>query len=261
VSVSGSDQAFVPGLSAPAAPQNLMATLNTQTTVTLNWSDVLSEDGYTVERRLSAGSYAQIAQLAQNGNTYKDSVGLAADSTYYYRVSAFNLAGSTYSDSVRVINKIIPIATFAYKKIEFGSREVGFDTFDTTSVVANAGAGKLIVTTPTITGPDASQFVILTGGDAYVELNAGATKSLLIRFAPTSIGEKVAYLKIITNDMQQGTPAGTVLDTLKGTGVDTRSPAAPVSPGLLPIGWNNTSTFAVNWQGSHRSFRNSRAVV
>ncbi|HEY3399725.1 MAG TPA: fibronectin type III domain-containing protein [Geothrix sp.] len=83
----------------PAAPSNLTAAAVSTSGITLAWTDNASnESGFKVERSTSAsGTYTQIALNAANVVTFSNS-GLAASTTYYYRVSATNSAGdSAYS--------------------------------------------------------------------------------------------------------------------------------------------------------------------
>ena len=84
----------------PAAPTGLAATLGgTQSSPVINlaWTDVATnETGYRVERRTGlGGTWAEIASLGAGTSSYPDSTGLAASTTYYYRVSAFNNGGTS----------------------------------------------------------------------------------------------------------------------------------------------------------------------
>jgi len=86
----------------PAAPTGLTATVQGGNAVLLNWVDnANNEQGFKIERKTGAGTYAQIAQVSANTTTYTDS-GLSAG-TYSYRVCAFNAAGNSgYSNEVTV---------------------------------------------------------------------------------------------------------------------------------------------------------------
>jgi hypothetical protein len=82
----------------PTAPSNLSAAINsTNPTSSLNvsWSDnANNETGYRIERSLDGAIFSALAQLGQNARSYTDSA-LSAGTAYYYRVSAFNSAGSS----------------------------------------------------------------------------------------------------------------------------------------------------------------------
>ena len=87
----------------PTAPSNLAATaLASPRQIDLTWSDnSTDEQGFTLERATaSGGPFVQIAKLRAGAKCYSDSSNLAAGTTYYYRVCAFNTVGnSAYSNT------------------------------------------------------------------------------------------------------------------------------------------------------------------
>lgn len=61
----------------------------------LTWADnSTDETGFKIERRLSAGTFGIVASVAANVTSYSDS-GLIDNTTYCYRVNAFNGVGSS----------------------------------------------------------------------------------------------------------------------------------------------------------------------
>jgi titin len=96
------------GATAPAAPGNLAALAQTGPSVSLTWTDNSNnEQGFAIERSLDGTTFAQLATVGPNVNTYSDT-GLRGNTNYYYRVRASNGAGnSPYSNtaSVRTRNK------------------------------------------------------------------------------------------------------------------------------------------------------------
>ncbi len=86
-------------VSLPSAPTNLVATAVSQTQINLTWTDNSSnETGFKIERKTGAGSYVEIKQVAANITSFNDT-GLAAGTTYTYRVLAYNSGGdSPYSN-------------------------------------------------------------------------------------------------------------------------------------------------------------------
>ncbi|MEP1892329.1 MAG: fibronectin type III domain-containing protein, partial [Cyclobacteriaceae bacterium] len=83
----------------PAAPSNLSLTVASASQINLAWTDnTSSETGYKVERSTNGGSFTEIATLGANVDTYEDT-GLVAETSYTYRVRAYNGAGnSDYSN-------------------------------------------------------------------------------------------------------------------------------------------------------------------
>ena len=64
-------------------------------TLSLGWADASNNElGFKVERRLSGGTFAQIATPGANTTSYTDT-GLADGTTYCYQVRAFNAAGES----------------------------------------------------------------------------------------------------------------------------------------------------------------------
>ena len=84
--------------SAPAVPSLLVATPLFSTTVQLNWSDnANNESGYRVEREFAgSGVWSTLVLLPADSSAYTDPVAPCA-TTFDYRVSAENCAGSAGS--------------------------------------------------------------------------------------------------------------------------------------------------------------------
>ena len=88
----------------PTAPTNLIKAASTATSATIRWTDnALNESSYKVERSDSVNTnFVQVASLA-SGATQYISTNLAAGKTYYYRVKAVNVVGSSnYSNELMV---------------------------------------------------------------------------------------------------------------------------------------------------------------
>ncbi|MBN2000611.1 choice-of-anchor D domain-containing protein [candidate division KSB1 bacterium] len=68
-----------------------------------------------------------------------------------------------------------------------------------TTVISNTGNANLNISSTTITGMNASEFNIRSGGGSFT-LTPGATRNIVIRFTPASAGNKNASLRIQSND-------------------------------------------------------------
>lgn len=88
-----------PQPAVPAAPSALTLT-PAKGKITLQWADNSNnETGFKIERSINGGSFAQIAQVAANVRSFANT-GLNKNTTYAYRVRAFNAAGdSAYSNT------------------------------------------------------------------------------------------------------------------------------------------------------------------
>jgi hypothetical protein len=94
-----SARTFSSASSAPAAPSSLAAAAASSSQINLSWSDnSTNETGFKVERATSsAGPWTQIGTTT--ARTFY-STGLAASTTYYFRVRAYNSYGdSAYSNT------------------------------------------------------------------------------------------------------------------------------------------------------------------
>lgn len=83
--------------SPPTAPSGLTATAASCSCINLSWMDNSStESGFKIERCQGSGctNFAQIAIVGINITSYSDT-GLAAMTTYTYRVRAYNTAGNS----------------------------------------------------------------------------------------------------------------------------------------------------------------------
>ena len=89
---------------APIAPTSLSATAVSDVEIDLTWSDNAGdEDGFTIERSLDQATWTSVGGVGANVTTYSDT-GLAANTSYYYRVYAHNQAGNSgYSNQAGAI--------------------------------------------------------------------------------------------------------------------------------------------------------------
>jgi hypothetical protein len=100
-------------LVAPAAPSGLVGTPISTTRIDLSWTDNSpDEQGFRVESAPDvggiAGTYAQIASVGVNVRTYSNT-GLTAGTRYWYRVIAYNGAGtSAYSTEANATTPAAP---------------------------------------------------------------------------------------------------------------------------------------------------------
>jgi len=79
----------------PAAPSALSATAASSSAINLKWTDnATNETGYVVQRSTDGTNFTQVATLAAGTSSYSNS-GLAAATTYYFRVRAYNGAGNS----------------------------------------------------------------------------------------------------------------------------------------------------------------------
>jgi len=97
-----------PDPTPPVAPVGLSASATSASSISVGWTDASSdEDAFTLERCDGAGctTFAELATLPAGTTSYADS-GLAADTSYTYRVRASNAAGpSAWSDTATAVTQ------------------------------------------------------------------------------------------------------------------------------------------------------------
>ncbi len=115
--------------------------------------------------------------------------------------------------------------------------------------VENTGSADLTVSATSLTGTDAAEFSIDSGGGGFV-LMPGQMRDIGISFNPTSLGAKTASFEIASDDPDEGT----VVLGLSGNGVSAPTPDITVSPtshdyGNVIVGLSGSQTFTVTNDG------------
>jgi subtilisin family serine protease len=90
---------------SPDSPSGLTAKAVSGSRIDLNWTDNSDNDkGFRIERRIDGeGVFSEIAEVISGITEYSDS-GLVPGTVYYYRVGAYNIAGSSgYSNEAEAM--------------------------------------------------------------------------------------------------------------------------------------------------------------
>ena len=84
----------------PAAPTSLTATAASDTQINLTWAQSMpNEDGFRIYRSVDGTTFTLVATVGINVVSYSNT-GLAANTTYYYKVAAYNTAGNSAFSNV-----------------------------------------------------------------------------------------------------------------------------------------------------------------
>ncbi|MGA2936983.1 MAG: hypothetical protein ABSF52_07785 [Syntrophobacteraceae bacterium] len=98
-------------VTAPPAPTSLTATVNTPTSVTLNWlGSFPTASGFTVQRAANTTFTTGLTSFNITGNTtltYTDTT-VVANARYYYRVLAYGPGGNSLPSNVVTVITIVP---------------------------------------------------------------------------------------------------------------------------------------------------------
>jgi hypothetical protein len=184
----------------PSAPSGLATGSATSSTLAVAWSDNSSdEQGFRIERKQGAGTYAQIADLGAGVTTFTDA-GLAPNTAYTYRVYSYNVAGNS-----------------AFSNESTGTTLAGIPSAPT-GLTAVAGNGAVTLDWSDTAG--ASAYTIRYGGSSgsYPNSVTGLTVS---NGSVTGLTNDTTYYFVVTATNSSGTSANSAEVTatpIAGTG-------------------------------------------
>jgi hypothetical protein len=94
---------------SPTAPSSLTASATAYNSVTVRWADNSNDEtGFRLERSRNGVDFTEIATLGAGTTSFVDN-GVAASSSYYYKVRAYNSNGnSSYSNTGSVTTPALP---------------------------------------------------------------------------------------------------------------------------------------------------------
>ncbi|MCL4476730.1 MAG: carboxypeptidase regulatory-like domain-containing protein [Nitrospirae bacterium] len=249
----------------PAAPTNLGATAVSSSQINLSWTDNSNnETGFKIERKTGVGGvYSQIGTVGASMTTYSDT-GLAANTTYYYKVRAYNAGGdSSYSNEANATTLAPPPQpniTVSPTSHDFGNIVTGSSSAARTFTVQNTGDLNLLIGTLSITGANPAEFSKTSDNCSGQTLAPSSNCTVQIVFSPTTSGAKSANLSIPSNDPD--TPTLSVL--LTGTGVTQTysisgtvstpaggTPGSPIAGVTMALSGTSTGTTTTDANGNY----------
>lgn len=227
------------------APSNLTATVFSLTQVNLGWTDnTADESGFKIERSVGNNlSYGLLYTTGPNATSYSDTSGIAQNTTYYYRVKAFNASGeSAYSNEVsaRVQTYTITASSGAHGNISPSGVITVYDGNYQTFTL-NPDTGYQIATL-TVDGQPASW----DANRQYKFVAVSANHTISVTFSP------IPY-QITIQKISSGGGAGTVISTAPAGVIDCGATCqAPINydiPVTLQATGDAQSTFT-GWSGA-----------
>jgi subtilisin family serine protease len=239
--------------SPPSAPSNLTSLAVSSSQINLNWSDNSSnEDGFRIERCAGASgncldaNFQEIAQLGQNVTTFNNT-GLPAQTTYTYRVRAYNSIGpSAYSNSAQATTQSAALPPSApsnltslvvsYSQINLNwtdnsNNEEGFRLERCTGALADCGDVNFVQMPPV--GPNVTSF-------NNVGLQAETTYTYRVR-AVNSTGTS-GYSNYVTTTTAVAPPAA-----------PSNLASAAISYNVINLSWSDNS-------GNEEGFQLERCI-
>jgi hypothetical protein len=158
-------------------------------------------------------------------------------------------------------NGVKAVATFQASAVDFGNQVLNTTSATQIITVTNKGPGNMLISSVTLTGANAGDFIIYFNDGCAGQLAPNATCSVQVKFKPTALGVRNAFLTFNTNAAGapnnvsltgNGTSVPTYTVALNVTGACTAS-AAPVGPYAggdtvtLTINYNAAATIFTGW--------------
>jgi hypothetical protein len=117
-------------ISLPANPSDFIASQNSASQVTLTWTDnSFNEDNFIIQRRISGGTYTDLATLDSNVTSYIDAA-VASGITYDYRIASENAFGESSYQELSILIETIPAAPSGLIATQVNATEVSLQWTD-----------------------------------------------------------------------------------------------------------------------------------
>lgn len=205
-------------------PTYLTATTNDATNVTINSATLngsVNANGNTTNcyfqygTTISYGTQVAASPATATGTSATTETisitGLSNSTTYHFRMAAYNSTeGWKYGDD-KTFTTLTPVPEIGLKQnttaiADGGSYDFSYlqpsSNTDITFTIENTGTKSLAITTPiVISGTDADQFSVQSQPSSSVAVSGNTT--FIVRFAPTSIGNKTATISITNDDSDE----------------------------------------------------------
>jgi len=221
----------------PQAPVGVGAFSRSTTSLAVIWQDMSSnEDGFQIFRSLDGGPFSLVGSVQPSTATIPTVLGyldssLTPNSTYYYRVQAFNLSG--FSNYAALRGTTMPTSPTQTQNV--AAIATGYTSSSTTAIPIAAQISWDMV-------PSASSYQVeraTFGSSNFVKVGQVAAPALSFKDQTIQMGNSYSYRVISLNSAGQG-PASTAASV--------SIPTAPAAPTLGLASVVSPSTITVSWQ-------------
>jgi titin len=161
---------------APAIPSNFTATSASSSQIDLSWTDVTGENGYQLDLSTNGTNYSGLTTLGPNVVSYSHT-GLNSETTYWYRISAFNIGGTSgfalANAQTAGVTLAAPTALSAYSSVPATKNFLRYTEGFTTAVsTANGGWASAIGSATTVSIDNSITTPNGTTGAALMTVNS-----------------------------------------------------------------------------------------
>jgi uncharacterized repeat protein (TIGR03803 family) len=217
--------------------------LDQNSTLTIPAPGVLSNDTDTDGDALtvtvvSGPSHGSVTLNADGSFTYIPATNYVGSDSFTYRASD-GIATSNIATVSITVFATAPAVGLSPTTIAFGSQAIGIASSSQTVTVTNAGSAGLQITTVTLTGTNAGDFVLTADGCTNASVAPAASCSFGVAFAPTTTGNRVGNVAI-TDDAIDSPQSVTLTGT--GVGAAVTLSATSLAFGSERVGTSSTTT-------------------
>ncbi len=196
----------------PLAPSNLTTSINSNSTITLNWTDnSTNETGFKIERKSSSTNYNLLGTVTKDVTNFLDS-SVVFSTLYTYRIYSYNQTGSSLSYTNEASITAIGLPVISTKAIsDTGASNLitgGNVTNDGGSLIMQRGVVYSTTSYPTII--NANKIIDSTNSITFTTKITGLdanTKYFIRSFATNSLGTSYGnQIEVVTKyiDLSSG---------------------------------------------------------
>lgn len=218
----------------PAAPTSIRVLPVTSTSASISWTDVATDEtGYRLERCLGVActGFSTLINLPAGAVNHVDATVLA-DSSYNYRVSAFNAAGSSATIGPVQVTLAAP-------------RPASFAT-----AVAQSGTRIVVAWADSSTNESAFRVERCTGDTCinFTSLASVGPDTLTLTDTTVSANNFYRYRVVALNALGEAAASDAVLANTFSPGVPTGLAATATSATTVSLTWNDNGNFETTYQ-------------
>jgi len=208
-----------PPVTIPNAPINLQLTVDSETQITLDWTDNSTDESFfSIYNSGDGVTYAFFANVTAGTTTYPDS-GLSGSTTYYYEVRAKNSAGESAASGANATTA--PVAPSALTATTASDSQITLDWTDNS--------------------PDETGFNIYNSGDGVTYSLLATVGAGVTTYSDAGLSEATAYYYKVMAESASGESAGVSASATTRPTAPTGLVGESTASGQYTLTWTDNS--------------------